>query len=402
MRLAGHFRPVPDMSTLALSMPASGRARLTLAGEAALLGMVAALQLSIAVAQSLLAIALLCSLISRGLRRERLEAPSFFWPLVAYAALTLVAAGFSRDAARSLADCRQLALFLIVPVVYDLARGDRARTLLSVVITVGAASALIGIVQYGILNYDNLGRRTQGALSHWMTYSGMLMLVICATVARLLYDDRDRAWAAMVTPALFVGLGLTFTRGAWIGAAGGLAALLLGKDRRLVPLVPLLAALAIAVGPSSLTNRAYSILDMNDLTSRDRLAMLQAGAAIVQAHPLTGVGPDMIERVYPTYRVPWAVQPSNPHLHNVPMQIAAERGLPALAVWAWFIVVLLRGLRRVLEERVFQALAAAGVASVMAMLTAGLFEYNFGDSEFLMLFLVLVTLPFAASRRDAA
>jgi hypothetical protein len=31
------------------------------------------------------------------------------------------------------------------------------------------------------------------------------------------------------------------------------------------------------------------------------------------------------------------------------------------------------------------------------MLTAGQFEYNFGDSEFLMLFLVLMTLPYAAS-----
>jgi hypothetical protein len=27
-----------------------------------------------------------------------------------------------------------------------------------------------------------------------------------------------------------------------------------------------------------------------------------------------------------------------------------------------------------------------------------MFEYNFGDSEFLMLFLILVTLPFAACR----
>ena len=44
-------------------------------------------------------------------------------------------------------------------------------------------------------------------------------------------------------------------------------------------------------------------------------------------------------------------------------------------------------------------LAAAGLAAVVAMLTAGLFEYNFGDSEFLMLFLILVTLPFAAHAR---
>jgi hypothetical protein len=35
------------------------------------------------------------------------------------------------------------------------------------------------------------------------------------------------------------------------------------------------------------------------------------------------------------------------------------------------------------------------------MLAAGLFEHNFGDSEFLMLFLILITLPFA-SERDAA
>jgi hypothetical protein len=32
------------------------------------------------------------------------------------------------------------------------------------------------------------------------------------------------------------------------------------------------------------------------------------------------------------------------------------------------------------------------------MMTAGMFEYNFGDSEFLMLFLLLVTLPYAAAR----
>ena len=38
------------------------------------------------------------------------------------------------------------------------------------------------------------------------------------------------------------------------------------------------------------------------------------------------------------------------------------------------------------------------MAAVVALLTAGLFEYNFGDSEFLMLFLTIVTLPAAAAR----
>ena len=42
------------------------------------------------------------------------------------------------------------------------------------------------------------------------------------------------------------------------------------------------------------------------------------------------------------YRDAGAVEAVNPHLHNVPMQIAAERGLPALAVWLGFIAVLAR------------------------------------------------------------
>jgi O-antigen ligase len=143
----------------------------------------------------------------------------------------------------------------------------------------------------------------------------------------------------------------------------------------------------------------YSIFDLNDPTSRDRVAMLQAGMAIVQDHPLTGVGPDMVRHVYADYRVATAVQESNIHLHNVPMQIAAERGLPALGLWLWFVGSLLVGLRPLMDRSRQRLLAAAAAAAVIAMLTAGLFEYNFGDSEFLMLFLLLITLPFAADRK---
>jgi O-antigen ligase len=141
-----------------------------------------------------------------------------------------------------------------------------------------------------------------------------------------------------------------------------------------------------------------SIVDLNDPTNRDRVAMLQAGQAIIADYPLTGVGPDNIKRVYPDYRVAGAVEPVQPHLHNVPMQIAAERGLPALAVWLWMISTLAIGLIRLMRRSEQRTLTAAALGAVAAMLTAGLFEYNFGDSEFLMLFLVMVTLPFAADR----
>jgi hypothetical protein len=71
--------------------------------------------------------------------------------------------------------------------------------------------------------------------------------------------------------------------------------------------------------------------------------------------------------------------------------------LPALAVWLWFIVTLAVGLVRRLRIPDTRFLAAAALAGIIAMLAAGQFEYNFGDSEFLMLFLVLMTLPFASS-----
>jgi O-antigen ligase len=178
-------------------------------------------------------------------------------------------------------------------------------------------------------------------------------------------------------------------------------ALFLLKDIRLTALIPLVVAGGVLIAPEALTSRVNSIGDMTDPTTRDRVAMLEAGAAIVADHPWTGVGPDMIGRVYPDYRTASAVQANNPHLHNVPMQIAAERGLPALGLWLGFVALALASLWRLRHHAVARPLVASAIAATVAMLAAGLTEYNFGDSEFLMLLLVLLTLPFAAAR-DAA
>lgn len=366
-------------------------------GWAALLAAVATLQVSIAAAEASIAIAGLAWVVRASLAGAP-ALPRFALPLGVYAGWTLLSAAVSTDPAISVPDTKQLVLFLLVPLVFDFGRGARARTLVTVALTVGAASALYGIVQYGVLNYGGLGRRPQGTLSHWMTYSGTLMLIVCAAVARLLFDARDRAWAAVAMPALVTSLALTLTRSAWVGVFAGVGTLFLLKDRRLIGLLPIVVAVGVAVAPASVTSRVASMFDRNDPTSRDRLAMLDAGQAMVRDFPLTGVGPDMVGRRYPRYRVPWAVNATNPHLHNVPMQISAERGLPALAAWTWFVLALVRGLWARIHRSRVSALAAGALAAVAAMLAAGLFEYNFGDSEFLMLFLVLVTAPFAADR----
>jgi O-antigen ligase len=366
-----------------------------------LLVFVASLQLSIAAANILLT-AMLIGWVAILVRdRARPAAPWFFIPLLAYAGWTLVATLFSFNFMVSLVDDKQLILLLLVPAVYHLARGERAGTVVDVVVSVGAASAAFGIIQYGILHYDNLGQRPQGALTHYMTYSGVLMLVICAAVARLVFGRGDRTWPALVMPALAVALALTYTRSATVGALAAVAVLLALKNFRLVGLVPILVAVVFAVAPDTITARMASVFNLQDPTIVDRLAMMRTGAAIVKAQPLTGIGPDMVPRMYVEFRHESAVNAVNPHLHNVPLQIAAERGLPAVALWLWFIVSVLVALARQFRAADHRVLAAGGIAAVVAMVAAGMFEYNFGDSEFLMLFLVLITLPFAAHQAHA-
>jgi O-antigen ligase len=387
------------MTSLTLTAGDPPSDRLEYGALVALLGFAAALQLSIAVADILLVLCLLLWSASMLRRHERPGVPAFFWPLIAYGALTLVSAAFSLDRRASLVDSRQLLLLLIVPAVYRLAEGRRALRVADVIITVGGISAIAGIVQYGIFDFDSLGRRPQGAMGHYMTYSGLLMLVIISGAARLLFRNRDRIWTALVMPALLVALALTLTRSAWVGTFVGLAVLFSLRDFRMLAVLPIIAALFVALAPASVTDRVYSMFDINDPSNRDRVAMMHSGMQMVKDRPLTGVGPNMVPRVYAQYRDPQAVNASNPHLHNVPLQIAAERGLPALAAWVWFLAVAVRDLWRRFRTSQVPSLAAAALGALAAMLAAGFFEYNFGDSEFLMLLLVLVTLPFGADRR---
>jgi O-antigen ligase len=376
------------------AVPALPEAPLERAACLTLLAFAAALQVSIAAADILLTIttALWLGMILRN--RERVDVPKMFWPLAAYAAATLVASVFSVDPRVSLVDSKQLVLLVIVPLVYRLFRGRRALLATDVIISVGAISAAWGIIQYLILNYDNLGRRPQGALGLYMTYSGLLMLVACAAVARVMFARHHRVWAALVLPALIFALAFTFTRSAWVGACVGLGVLFLLRDFRLIGLLPIVFGAFLVFAPATLTARLYSTFSLTDPSNRDRLAMMKSGWRIIKDDPLTGVGPDMIIQVYPAYRDKDAVNQRNPHLHNVPLQIAAERGIPALLVWLWFIVTLIRDFWR-MRRSDQPSLSNAALAGIAAMLAAGLFEYNFGDSEFLMLFLVLVTLPYA-------
>ena len=381
--------------------PAATTSTLRLTAAVALMLVVGSLQFSIFVAQLLLGVTMALWVLVLSSEKRRPSAPRFAGPLALYAGATLLSAAFSSDPRTSLVDCKQLVLLLIVPITYELITRPLVWPAATIVMGAGAVSGLLGIAQYGLLDYDNLGLRPRGTLGMYMTFSGLTMLVVGLALSQVLFARKGRAWPTLIIPALAVALAVTFTRSAWVGAFAGLTLLLVLRNVRLLAVLPVVAAVFLLAAPTGVVQRFYSIFDPNDPTSRDRVAMLRAGGQIVQAHPLVGVGPDMIERVYPAYRVDGAVLETPPHLHSVPMQIAAERGLPALAVWLWFIGLLTYDLWRLFRARGGESwVPAAGLAAIVAMLAAGLFEYNFGDSEFQMLFLFLVTLPFAGEHRS--
>ena len=87
------------------------------------------------------------------------------------------------------------------------------------------------------------------------------------------------------------------------------------------------------------------------------------------------------------------------------LQIAATRGLPGLAFFAWWMVVALATAlaeaRRARGESPAGWPAVAALGGLVAILMAGVFEYNLGDSEVLMLALLLTSLPFARRRERA-
>lgn len=111
------------------------------------------------------------------------------------------------------------------------------------------------------------------------------------------------------------------------------------RRRRLLLRILPAAAAFIVLAPVPVLARALSVANLSDESSYNRLCMLEAGARMVAEHPLFGVGPNMAERLYPIYRHTSAARLNVPHLHDSYAQIAAERGLPALASYLALLAV---------------------------------------------------------------
>jgi O-antigen ligase len=384
-----------------------------------LVALVVGLAASISVAQiTLAALAVWLVLARRAALVPPLQAP-LVAPIAAFAVWSVVAALASDRPLESLLAAKSLlnlgALFVIVNVLSEPRLARRFATWLLLAVAVVAVVSLLQVAVcpgpeaagHGALLGKLLRKctRARGFYSIYMTLAGVLAMMLTSALPRLARLRADVGWLGPAWILAAGALALTYVRGAWLGFVAGALATVAGLGRR-----GIVAALAlILVGPALLlvlpgvSDRARTIGSVQDATTRDRLAMLAAGRRLVVEHPVAGVGPGQLKHIYPRVATAEAMRRSTSHLHNTPVQIAVERGLVGLVAWLWiFAAFLVRGTAhlRVLPPDAAgnRALVLGSLAAIVTFLVAGLFEYNFGDTEVLLVALALMALPFALPR----
>jgi O-antigen ligase len=259
--------------------------------------------------------------------------------------------------------------------------------------------------------------RIHGFMGHWMNFGGQQMLIFTTLLAFLLLSasvlkgvrpvvqGKRQMLYWLVMAVVATSLVLTFTRGVWLGCIVATVYIVSRWKPRTLWAIPILLAVAYLTGPAMIRRRvSLAFHPMDDPALAIRLEMWRAGLRMVHEHPWVGVGPDNIPLVYAEYLPPGTTPMVgyHDHLHDNFLQLAAERGLPCLAAWLWFMLALgwqILRIRRRLSRQ--QWVADAAFAAWLAFLAEGFFEYNFGTSPVLMVFLFFVSTPFVAGNLES-
>ncbi|MGE5178991.1 MAG: O-antigen ligase family protein [Bacteroidota bacterium] len=325
-------------------------------------------------------------------------------PLLGWLAALAVASAFSLDPSESFPRVAKGIVFAAVALGAYHARDPREAKRVLLVLLVSAAAATV----YALVRFEREGGafpvRVRGLVGHPVTYGGQVTLLAAIGMALVAYGP-SRVWRlgagaflALLAPAM-IG---SATRSAWIATLVAACVILARTRARLLPLIAVVAAAAIALAPAHLRERALSSFDTKSIWNRERIYMWEAGARIFRDHPVTGVGLQDLSGIYRRYRSPLAAE-EHGHLHNIVVQVAASMGVVGLAALAW----LLAGFARTAGHRwraplprssLASALRLAAVAALVAILVAGLFEWNLGDEEIAVFLCVVVGMGYAASR----
>jgi putative inorganic carbon (hco3(-)) transporter len=399
--------------------PAMSRAAFWLAGGSAV-----AILFSIAANQILLGLALAALLLSD----TRLRLPPLRLPLALFMGGTVVSLLLSGEPASGIPQIRKFFVFITLLVVYSTFR--KVADVRRLVLCWAGAAAVVsarGLVQFvekyreaqfaGQSFYESyVGQRITGFMSHWMTFGGQLMIVFLLLAAFLFFSPAARGkllWFGLLCSTLVAAsILLGFTRSIWVGAGGAVVYLVWCWRKLLLLALPVVLAAGIWLAPGVRTRVVSMFEPRQEVDSNQhRIVCWRTGWRMIQAHPWFGVGPEQVKVQFDSFLPPDIARPLPTgwygHLHNIYIQYAAERGVPTMLFLVWLLVKILidflRTVRRLPPgpgEAKF--LLHGGIAVVLGIMLAGVFEMNLGDSEVLALFLSAVACAYVAWDTAAA
>jgi O-antigen ligase len=339
--------------------------------------------------------------------RDPFRFPPVKLPLAVFFLCTTVSIALSGHAIEGWEGIRKFYLCLVLLLVCSTFRGaSDVRALVLGLAGMTTASAAWSLVQFAHkyaeaqtagrdfrLTYAG-GERITGFMSHWMTLSGEEMMVLLMLAALAMFGPKGRVRWVLAGCGVLIGISLAagYTRSMWMGAALGGAYLVWYRDRRWLIAAPVAVGLLLAINPAGIGGRIVSIwkpsgtVDSNEF----RVICRRTAVSMIQTHPWFGVGPGQVRKVFERYIPADIPRPLPPgayiHMHNVYLQYAAERGIPALLAFLWWVGRMFWDFARTPRKDWI----LRGVMAVMvAVLAAGWYEHNLGDGEVLTVFLGL-------------
>ena len=326
------------------------------------------------------------------------ECPGFFKYFLLYILFTLISTIFSLNPLVSIKDNKELFIFLLIPM-FILIINSKKRLIYSIftVLISSLISSFIGIyitLKQGL----SLDHRLKGFTSHWMTYSGLLMLAFVFFFIYFFYEKIKKKKLFIFISLIFILTSILFslTRSVWIGIIVSISAFIIYyKPKILYFAIPIILVLVIVL-PKSVQNRFYSIFDMNNETNKDRIFMYETGFNIFKKYPLFGIGANNLNKNVYKENMPEEAKNINPHLHNNFLQILIERGIITLiSLILAFVSIFINLIKKIKNSLNLEKIVSiAGLFVFISFIIAGLFEYNFGDSEIKFLIFYFLSIPF--------
>jgi hypothetical protein len=260
--------------------------------------------------------------------------------------------------------------------------------------------------QLGISGWSR-GRdwRATGFYNHWVTYSEVLQLIASLALGIFLALKRKTnltgALLLVAIAGLIFALGMTVTRASWAGFAVSAAAMLLLTSSRRTILIIGACALPLVLAGLVLLQQKRSIrfFDKSDQSTSWREMVWEEGFTLLISKPrhlVFGVGMDSIKGHWREWGLFDNGRQPIGHMHSNLLQIALERGVPALMVWLILLGVYVRMLWRIQRragiDDFARGIAIGALGGTIGFFTSGLVHYNWGDSEVVTVFYFIMGL----------